>query len=215
MIMVGETDSCGNNDLPAASETWSRTTSACNGCRSRKQKCGGERPVCERCHILGHLCEWPKAQKRGPAKGYTEALEARLIETETVLIKILSAINVSQLSTALLQTIQQPAPVQEESSTRPGSTLGVARKAAIEYWSKFPLSTPEELSHWLADRNPGQNSITQTRDIASEEHLDDESGSLEMKTIDYDSRQLEPPQSRHLDAGPPDITSNILIRIVS
>ena len=128
---------------------------------------------------------------RGPAKGYTEALEARLIETEAVLLKVLSTINVDQLSTAFFQANKHPTPAQEESSI--GSTSAamgskavvVQRKAAIEYWHKFPLNTSEDVGHWLADRDIGSNITTPTNNIGSEQHNPDEaSDRLEMEMLD-------------------------------
>ncbi|KAH8595748.1 hypothetical protein B0O99DRAFT_621345 [Bisporella sp. PMI_857] len=136
----------------------SRSAAACNGCRARKQKCDGERPICLRCRSLGQECEWPKAQKRGPAKAYTEAVEARLQETENILIRVLSTIPHEQLSDVLSAACGEAAPFMCDQSkghvTVPKSRLAaVHRKASIEYWNKYALTSPEEIRVWLADQN--------------------------------------------------------------
>jgi hypothetical protein len=136
---------------------------------------------------------------RGPAKGYTEALEARLIETEEVLLKVLSTINVDQLSTAFIQANQHPTLAQKRSSTGSTSTetglkaVGIQRKAAIEYWHKFPLNTPEDVGHWLADRDIGPNIATPASNIGSEQHHpNDASDRLEMEMRGDVPRQTGP-----------------------
>lgn len=43
----------------------SRISGACNACRTRKQKCSGDRTGCAQCREAGHECTWPAQKKRG------------------------------------------------------------------------------------------------------------------------------------------------------
>ncbi|KZT68493.1 hypothetical protein DAEQUDRAFT_653968, partial [Daedalea quercina L-15889] len=46
-----------------------RTAQACEKCRTRKAKCSGEHPSCQRCRSRGLLCEYaPERRMRGPNK---------------------------------------------------------------------------------------------------------------------------------------------------
>jgi hypothetical protein len=61
-----------------------RTSLACNGCRSRKVKCSGDRPVCSACTKSGNgeTCEYPrghaKRRKRSAMDSYPEREVGRL-----------------------------------------------------------------------------------------------------------------------------------------
>ncbi|KAL2835308.1 hypothetical protein BJY01DRAFT_252774 [Aspergillus pseudoustus] len=92
----------------------SRITTACNSCRARKQKCSGN---------------------RGPAKGYIDALEHRLQETEGLLLGLLEQVSDSKLSSSITHITVQP---------RPG-------KRGSEYWKRFPLRSVEDIRSWQED----------------------------------------------------------------
>ncbi|KAI8991578.1 hypothetical protein BDF20DRAFT_790597, partial [Mycotypha africana] len=48
-------------------------------CRKKKIKCDGAMPMCGNCQILNLTCTFRDAtKKRGPPKGYIEAIENRL-----------------------------------------------------------------------------------------------------------------------------------------
>jgi hypothetical protein len=88
----------------------------------------------------------------GPAKGYVEALEQRLHETEDVLLKVVSQLNQAQLA-SMLST-------QKSFSTDDGSqdkrkstrvTLLPSRKRGVEYWKSFPLRDAESIQRWQQD----------------------------------------------------------------
>ncbi|THC99412.1 hypothetical protein EYZ11_001136 [Aspergillus tanneri] len=117
---------------PLNSSRPSRITIACNPCRTRKQK-----------------CDWPEQLKRGPAKGYIEALEHRLHETETVLLKVLSDISDEKLSKII---------VQDKSSRTSGDRnhpryppFPRQDKRGAEYWKRFPLDTAQGIRRWQHD----------------------------------------------------------------
>ncbi|KAJ5654499.1 hypothetical protein N7490_001502 [Penicillium lividum] len=121
----------------------SRATTACAACRSRKQKCSGEKPVCGQCLEYNRPCKWPEHLKRGPAKGYVEALEHRLQVTESVLFKLLSDIPDSQLKASFPEN----AASRRECAT---SYVPLARieKKGIDHWSLHPLDTAKNIRNW-------------------------------------------------------------------
>lgn len=127
-------------------ERTARSAVACNACRTKKQKCGGEKPTCARCQQFALDCVWPRQQKRGPAKGYTEALEARLSETEEVLFRVLSCISTEDLSRVLLEN-----PLDAVSSHPKADAPD--RKQAVECWSKSSLKTLADIQNWYDDRS--------------------------------------------------------------
>ncbi|QPC71266.1 hypothetical protein HYE68_002018 [Fusarium pseudograminearum] len=55
-----------------------RVTRACNECRRRKDRCGGQRPSCMSCTENDRVCSYGPAKKRGLRPGYVRAIEALL-----------------------------------------------------------------------------------------------------------------------------------------
>ncbi|PWY82919.1 hypothetical protein BO70DRAFT_428983 [Aspergillus heteromorphus CBS 117.55] len=121
----------------------SRITVACNSCRFRKQKCSGNKPICTQCHQHNRPCDWPEQLKRGPAKGYIEALEQRLHETESLLLKLLSDIPDSHLLSATVPDTPPP-----HTYTSP---LRLGAKRGTDYWKRFPLHTVRDIRDWQQD----------------------------------------------------------------
>ncbi|KAI8343165.1 fungal-specific transcription factor domain-containing protein [Chlamydoabsidia padenii] len=63
-----------------------RVSRACEGCRQKKIKCRGSPPTCNNCLTLGLTCHYlASTKKRGPPKGYIEAIEGRLQRLEALL----------------------------------------------------------------------------------------------------------------------------------
>ncbi|KEY77852.1 transcription factor C6 [Aspergillus fumigatus] len=114
----------------------SRITVACNSCRSRKQKVSASAPICTQCFQSHRQCDWPEQLKRGPAKGYIEALEHRLHETEQILLRLLAHMTDEQLSIAL------------ERNQSPFLRSG---KNDAQYWRRYPLRTACDLRKWQQD----------------------------------------------------------------
>ncbi|KAJ5466408.1 hypothetical protein N7530_010195 [Penicillium desertorum] len=114
-----------------------RITIACNACRSRKQKCSGRKPVCEQCLDHNRPCNWPEQLRRGPEKGYAEALENRLQLTESILLHLLPHVSDEQLSDAI--------PRESSGTYVPFPRL---EKRGVENWSQFPLDTPQGIRRW-------------------------------------------------------------------
>ncbi|KAG0745903.1 hypothetical protein G6F57_007457 [Rhizopus arrhizus] len=66
-----------------------RVSRACDLCRKKKIKCDGELPVCNNCQSLNLECTYKDTtKKRGPPKGYIEAIENRLQKLEGYLNSI-------------------------------------------------------------------------------------------------------------------------------
>ncbi|KAJ2669621.1 hypothetical protein IWW42_004479 [Coemansia sp. RSA 1085] len=63
-----------------------RISRACDLCRRKKVKCDGKRPICTHCEAIGNVCTYLDAtKKRGPPKGYIDAIENRLLAAENLL----------------------------------------------------------------------------------------------------------------------------------
>ncbi|GJP94632.1 transcriptional regulator family: Fungal Specific TF [Aspergillus niger] len=138
---------------PAKPNKVSRITVACNSCRFRKQKCSGNKPICTQCDQHNRPCDWPEQLKRGPAKGYIEALEHRLHETESLLLNLLAQIPDSQLS-ASVQGRQDRSSRHRNSGSPPqtySSSSSRLGKRGTDYWKRFPLHTVQDIRDWQND----------------------------------------------------------------
>ncbi|KAI9484563.1 fungal-specific transcription factor domain-containing protein [Zychaea mexicana] len=63
-----------------------RVSKACEQCRRKKVKCDGASPLCSNCVALDIQCTYKEStRKRGPPKGYIEAIEGRLHRLEALL----------------------------------------------------------------------------------------------------------------------------------
>ncbi|KAI0824538.1 fungal-specific transcription factor domain-containing protein [Trametes gibbosa] len=71
-----------------------RSSKACDQCRKSKCKCerGSPHDPCRNCVMLGTQCTFlGPSRKRGPPKGYIDAIEARLHQTEALIGILLSS----------------------------------------------------------------------------------------------------------------------------
>lgn len=76
----GEGGSENNNHphkpTPKRRDTRTRVSRACDRCRSKKDKCDGQRPSCSACIVAGQECLYdPSTRKRGLPEGYVRGLE--------------------------------------------------------------------------------------------------------------------------------------------
>ncbi|CAG8566488.1 3410_t:CDS:2 [Funneliformis mosseae] len=63
-----------------------RVSKACDSCRRKKVKCDGIQPACGNCTAFSLDCTYnDTTKKRGPPKGYIEAIETRLHRMESLL----------------------------------------------------------------------------------------------------------------------------------
>ncbi|CEJ54173.1 hypothetical protein PMG11_00494 [Penicillium brasilianum] len=121
----------------------SRITTACNTCRSRKQKCSGGKPVCQQCLEYNRPCNWPEQLRRGPPKGHIEAVEHRLQVTENALLRLLSQVSNAQL----LEAFPKDSPFER---TDPCGYVPLSRieRKGIEDWAQFPLDKADNIRKW-------------------------------------------------------------------
>lgn len=167
------------NKMPSKSKAKTRITIACNACRSRKQKCNGRKPICEQCFENNRPCNWPEQLRRGPEKGYAEALENRLQLTESILLNLLPHVSDEQLSAAI--------PRRESS----GAYVPFPRleKRGVEGWSQFPLDTSRGIRRWQqACTEPERVGFKVQQEGSKKRRLQQEGsdGSVEMSTTTRD-----------------------------
>jgi hypothetical protein len=62
----------------AAGRNRHRVTRACNECRRRKDRCGGQRPSCTSCLESSRTCSYGPSKKRGLRPGYVRGIEVLL-----------------------------------------------------------------------------------------------------------------------------------------
>ncbi|KAL7922754.1 hypothetical protein ACQKWADRAFT_291285 [Trichoderma austrokoningii] len=133
-----------------------RGRAACDGCRSRKQKCDEKRPTCSRCRDMKRECVWPKLYKRGPAKGYIEALEQRLAVTEAVLLQLLQVSGDHVLQDAFRHEPSRRTDVLNMAAAATTTTDAAGRIEAkktgtIAHWDNFPLNTADDVKRWAGE----------------------------------------------------------------
>lgn len=128
-------------DFPSASGSSSkmdksvrrRSSKACDQCRKSKCKCERTSPnePCKACIMLGTHCTFlGPSRKRGPPKGYIDAIEARLHQTEA-LVGIMLAANDSRARSLLDDISQDPLAFEiiERVDNSPYGMRGRARAA--------------------------------------------------------------------------------------
>ena len=89
---------------------------------------------------------------RGPAKGYIEALENRLLETERILLQLLPTVSTEHLSSACFPDGQSLNTLTYSNGQSQGVGLAFPKKVGIEYWASFPLASVSDVRRWQADR---------------------------------------------------------------
>ncbi|QSZ32272.1 hypothetical protein DSL72_001846 [Monilinia vaccinii-corymbosi] len=109
---AGATPSNNNDDAKNTKKlqgTRKRVSQACDKCRSRKDRCDGERPSCSTCLAHGRTCSYDaNVKKRGLPEGYVRGIEKlwglALREVEGVEDGILSVFNGDETNEALVST---------------------------------------------------------------------------------------------------------------
>lgn len=172
-----------------------RITIACNACRSRKQKCSGRKPICEQCLENNRPCNWPEQLRRGPEKGYAEALENRLQLTESILLNLLPHVSDEQLSAAI--------PRESRGMYVPFPRL---EKRGMESWSQFPLDTSHGIRRWQqACTEPEREGLEVQQEGSKRRRLQNEGsdGSVQISTTtrDIDGSPNETPNRTVLESS--------------
>ncbi|KAI9317639.1 fungal-specific transcription factor domain-containing protein [Dichotomocladium elegans] len=115
-----------------------RVSRACDLCRRKKIKCDGLLPVCTNCQAFKLECSYnDTTKKRGPPKGYIEAIENRLHRLEQLLVDVAEDIEESR-SRKLLAELHAPleTPYGESIKTRPIRRGRRAQKNRIFLWQQ-------------------------------------------------------------------------------
>ncbi|OIW32830.1 hypothetical protein CONLIGDRAFT_710857 [Coniochaeta ligniaria NRRL 30616] len=186
-----------------------RGRAACDGCRSRKQKCDETKPVCSRCRNLDRSCVWPRVHKRGPVKGYVDLLKQRLEATENALLRLLSAADETTIVAAFGNRVVGN--IMDDSlhysynvsNDMPGSAE--VRKASLTaHWDQFPLRTADEVKRWaqeLLKSSAATASSEDSRGLTSISVADDTMSSSEAGIGDMEIQGHGEPSGREVEAG--------------
>ncbi|EKG18379.1 hypothetical protein MPH_04380 [Macrophomina phaseolina MS6] len=115
---------------------------------SLRPQANPNRPTCARCRETGIECTWPPQLQRGPAKGYLEAIEARLDDVEHILLQVLPLIPRDQLMNSVTCPSDSASHVVDSNQKRTTQE----KRAALDYWASFPLNSPQAVLSWCNDR---------------------------------------------------------------
>lgn len=175
-----------------------------------------DRPTCARCRETGNECTWPQQLQRGPAKGYLEAIEARLDDVEHLLLQVLPLVPQDQLLSSVSCVNNSTTHVVDCNQKRTTQE----KRAALDYWASFPLNSPQAVLSWCNDRLRRQSAQQDTMDLSPtprHHSLDNPTGTQPQLTeaiMEDAGRQHPDPDStmagswpaQHLsyDTGPPD-----------
>ncbi|KAI9495479.1 fungal-specific transcription factor domain-containing protein [Zychaea mexicana] len=113
-----------------------RVSRACDLCRRKKIKCDGLSPVCSNCQAFTLECSYnDTTKKRGPPKGYIEAIENRLHKLEQILSDLAENTE-DPRSQAVLAELHQPLETAtgEHISTRPVRRGRGSNKNRAFFW---------------------------------------------------------------------------------
>lgn len=97
--------------------------------------------------MAGVECTWPEQRKRGPSKGYIEALESRLNSAETLLLALLPSVDDRLLEHA---TEKASGHGRNDEDPRTSPVL-LNKKTGADYWDEFPLNSTESVRRWQRD----------------------------------------------------------------
>lgn len=109
---------------------------------------------------------------RGPPKHYTAIIEKRLIETEAILLALMSQVSDQQLMSAydhLQQDKQSSVDLGEPSNSGHRHELTRKDKFGTVYWSNYTLNSAQDARRWWADRVSAAE-----RETPSRQHEDTE-----------------------------------------
>lgn len=86
----------------------------------------------------------------GPAKGYTEALEQRLRETETALLRLWDASSSDAIERAFAGDIES-FNGRRVTPSADSCDSGPAKAGLIKHWEEYPLESATDIQRWAAD----------------------------------------------------------------
>lgn len=160
-----------------------RVSRACDLCRKKKVKCDGATPVCTNCKGVGLQCTFKDmTKKRGPPKGYIEAIENRLYKLENFLAGLAKGGDIQ--SKQLLSELNSPleTPSGEQIRARPVRRAPRSERNKVFFWQQDKAGKRKRES-LVSDYNQRSE-----HSIGGEEDDDDEDDH-EMNDDDKRSRQ--------------------------
>ncbi|KAG2232882.1 hypothetical protein INT48_004895 [Thamnidium elegans] len=158
-----------------------RVSRACDLCRKKKIKCDGTAPMCSNCQAFNLECSYKDTtKKRGPPKGYIEAIENRLHKLESYLNDIVKE-EEDPRTKELLNELQSPleTPLGEQIKVRPQRRQR-RRPIPIDI---TPTATESSLSPTLFNSPTlSQSELPEQQDNNSNNNIDlnDSKGQLSM-----------------------------------
>ncbi|TFK49703.1 hypothetical protein OE88DRAFT_1736693 [Heliocybe sulcata] len=195
-------------DDPMASSSKRRSLRACDLCRRAKSRC--ERPLenapCTACAAAGVECVFSGPSfKRGPPKGYIQALEQRWYRSESVIAVLLSSPNPA--AQAVMAAMQQDPLAREVLHSVNVGPLGLAGRSALS-----EKTTMDELLQYFADSQPppevpgsGRRPGKQPR--ASREEVSSQTTAMSFQELRLWQDRLSSYLGTQPDSAPPALSS--------
>ncbi|KAL1923404.1 uncharacterized protein VTP21DRAFT_8384 [Calcarisporiella thermophila] len=176
----------------------SRITRACDACRRRKIRCnaaGNEK--CSNCHLYGLDCTFTTlAKKRGPPKGYMDALEARIKRMEKLINQEDSADSIpSDMSAADLEKIRSEFGLGD--NIHDGS-LNELRKNLTDGSTSYPIKSKTSSEPKNDDKDISQD---YTKDGTSLQSGDCDADEEDGLASELEEMNLEEGVVRYIDSG--------------
>ncbi|KAJ5139680.1 hypothetical protein N7448_003088 [Penicillium atrosanguineum] len=136
-----------------------------------------------------------RANRRGPARGYVEALEHRLQMTEGVLLRLLSQVSDPDLSNIF--------PGDSLLGDRTGyAPLARLEKKGVEEWSQFPLDSVQSVRKWQRVCTSQGSDRPDSQSVESECSSTEVHGGVKRNTKDtHEQEQSSSPTSSVKAAG--------------
>ncbi|ORY02156.1 hypothetical protein K493DRAFT_312150 [Basidiobolus meristosporus CBS 931.73] len=141
-----------------------RVSKACDNCRRRKVRCDGTQPICSNCKALGITCTYnDTTKKRGPPKGYIEAIESRLHRMEHILGGL-----VQGEPGAAENVVAELRKLEETHQTAPRKSRASVRTKSLD--SKEPVEPKEDRTLWTKLSSPEKcESVSRKEELEFEE----------------------------------------------
>ncbi|TFK50237.1 hypothetical protein OE88DRAFT_338975 [Heliocybe sulcata] len=169
---------------PETSANRRRGGRACDTCRRAKVRCEPlpNSTTCQACHTAGIECLYTGPNfKRGPPKGYIQALEQRWYRCETLLAAITTSRNPYAL--AIVQLLHQDELAREVLDSVNNGPFGPAGRAALS-----ASATLDEVFHYLTTNSvptAGSSSRPEKRSRVSREAVSNETATMSFKELGW------------------------------
>ncbi|KAJ1994166.1 hypothetical protein H4R33_000397 [Dimargaris cristalligena] len=152
-----------------------RVSRACDACRKKKVKCDGVSPICTNCQLLENVCTYKDtAKKRGPPKGYIDAIESKLTRMENLLAELVDGEGQVQPQVLTeLRTLRLDNPIIKNKKTGHPHTAAEGRAQRLEP-RKHPITdsgSPEFESRGTASPHGPYERETVLRSNVAMNHL--------------------------------------------